>query len=110
MPPRFAIKATGRGKAAVLAVLVAAAAGAYGVGPTAVPPEVILARNTLVRPWEGRERRAYYDTIARPAVWTICDGDTDNVKPGMVETPEGCDKRLDTRLTRDFYRGTVQDP
>jgi GH24 family phage-related lysozyme (muramidase) len=37
-------------------------------------------------------------------VWTICAGDTKNVKPGMVETPAGCDKRLRTRLITDYYK------
>jgi GH24 family phage-related lysozyme (muramidase) len=59
---------------------------------------------SLIHPWEGVELRAYLDTIARPPVWTICAGDTQNVKAGMVETPAGCDKRLRTRLIRDYYK------
>jgi lysozyme len=43
--------------------------------------------------------KAYRDIAG---VWTICDGDTADVKPGMVETPAGCHVRLDTRLTREF--------
>lgn len=45
----------------------------------------------IVQPWEGRELRAYHDIVG---ALTICDGDTNNVTPGMVETPAGCDKRL----------------
>jgi lysozyme len=39
---------------------------------------------------EGRELVAYQDSIG---IWTICEGDTHNVTPHMVETEAGCDKR-----------------
>lgn len=93
-----------RAKAAIAAALAGAVATGYGTYTSlrnpGLPAAVELAKDTLVRPWEGRELRAYQDIVG---VWTICDGDTDNVKPGMVETPAGCDKRLVTRLVRDFY-------
>lgn len=98
------LRPTKRAKAAIAAVLAtAAAAGGYIMLPDGerVPPSVVLAMDTLVRPWEGRELRAYRDAVG---IWTICDGDTANVRPGMVETPAGCDKRLRTRLVQDFYR------
>jgi len=38
---------------------------------------------------------AYRDIVG---VLTICDGDTANVKPGLVETPEGCSRRLERQL------------
>ncbi|WP_210251308.1 lysozyme [Aureimonas psammosilenae] len=44
--------------------------------------------------WEGTSYVAYLDTIASPPVWTICNGDTYNVKKGDVETREGCAARL----------------
>lgn len=44
---------------------------------------------------EGTELRAYRDIVG---VWTVCNGDTANVRPGMVETPEGCRKRLERQL------------
>ena len=31
-------------------------------------------------------------------VWTICDGDTKGVRPGMVETEAGCTARLERQL------------
>lgn len=103
MPPRPMIRATPRGKAAIVAaVIAAAAAGFYGHNEP-VPVQVQLAISTL-RPWEGRELRAYLDRIANPPVWTVCDGDTLDVKPNMLETPEGCDKRMITRMMRDFYK------
>jgi lysozyme len=39
--------------------------------------------------------KAYRDIVR---VWTICDGDTLDVAPGMVETPEGCRERLEDQL------------
>ncbi len=39
--------------------------------------------------------RAYADIVG---VWTICDGDTNGVRPGMVETEEGCTARLERQL------------
>lgn len=45
----------------------------------------------IVQPWEGRELQAYRDIVG---VWTICDGDTNNVRPGMVVTAAECDSRL----------------
>lgn len=44
---------------------------------------------------EGTRYTAYRDIVG---VWTICQGDTANVAPGMVETPEGCSKRLERQL------------
>lgn len=39
--------------------------------------------------------RAYADIVG---VWTICDGDTRGVRPGMVETEAGCTARLERQL------------
>lgn len=39
--------------------------------------------------------KAYADIVG---VWTICDGDTNNVRPGMVETQAGCTARLERQL------------
>ncbi|WOF44384.1 lysozyme [Sphingopyxis indica] len=44
---------------------------------------------------EGTEYRAYRDIAG---VWTICNGDTKNVRANMVETPEGCRRRLEKQL------------
>ena len=44
---------------------------------------------------EGRRREAYRDITG---ILTICDGDTQSVAPGMVETEAGCDRRLEKRL------------
>lgn len=49
----------------------------------------------LVMQWEGREMRAYKDIVG---VWTICDGDTYDVRPGQVATKAECDARLERQL------------
>lgn len=106
--PRGRLKKSGRAQAAIAAVMaVSVSIGGvwYARGPSGekVPAAVVLASQTLIRPWEGRALHAYYDRIARPPRWTICDGDTKDVRPGMIETPAGCDRRLKRRLADEFY-------
>lgn len=99
------LTSTGRARAAIAGVVAAAGIGGSVVlfpGSQPVPDDVALAVEVLVKPWEGRSLVAYLDTIAKPAVWTICDGDTTNVGPGTVETPKGCDKRLSVKIVRDY--------
>jgi lysozyme len=62
---------------------------------------VALATTVLIQPWEGRELRAYQDIVG---VWTICDGETLNVKPGMVKTNAECDAMTLRRVENDFYK------
>ena len=96
---------TRRARAAIAAALLSVGAGgtlALMPGAAPVPDDVALAVTVLVKPWEGRSLRAYLDTVAKPPVWTICDGDTKGVRPGMVETAAGCDRRLASRIVRDY--------
>lgn len=65
------------------------------VAPVAVP---------LVARWEGLRTTAYLDTIASPAVWTICYGQTQGVTPGEARTREECEADLREGL-RDYWRG-----
>lgn len=44
---------------------------------------------------EGTRYTAYRDVVG---IWTICQGDTKNVAPGMVETKSGCQRRLEQQL------------
>lgn len=44
----------------------------------------------------GKEYLTPYRDIV--GVWTVCDGDTKNVKPGVKETTESCQKRLEQQL------------
>lgn len=48
-----------------------------------------------------RHFKAYRDIAG---IWTICDGDTYGVRPGMVETPEGCDARTARQITEHAIR------
>ncbi len=98
-----------RAIAAIAAVMMAAfsAAGVLYVntatGP--VPAAIVLATETLVQPWEGRELKAYRDIVG---IWTICDGDTQNVTASTVETPAGCNARLQRRMLGEFYPALVK--
>ncbi len=44
---------------------------------------------------EGLEYKAYRDIAG---IWTVCAGDTKDVHPGLIETPEGCRRRLEMQL------------
>lgn len=97
--PLNRIAPTSRAKAAIASIVAASVGGFVMLSPgEAVPDDVALALTAVTRPWEGRELRAYPDPATGGAPWTICDGDTEGVKPGMVETPEGCDKRTTRRM------------
>jgi GH24 family phage-related lysozyme (muramidase) len=93
-----------RAAAAIAAIVGVTISGFVALFPGQAPvhDDVALAVKTLVQPWEGRSLTAYLDRLAKPAKWTICDGDTTNVKAGMVETPAGCDQRLAVKMERDY--------
>lgn len=93
-----------RAKGAIAAIVATAVGGYVTIFPGQPPvhDDVALAIKYLVQPWEGRSLVAYLDTIAKPPVYTICDGDTGNVRRGMVETQEGCNKRVATKMERDY--------
>ena len=96
------IKPSKRAGALIAAVVAISVGGTATIfGGYRVPDDVALAVQ-IIQPWEGRSLRAYHDKLAKPPVWTICDGDTDNVRPGMVETPAGCDARLAKKLVKDY--------
>lgn len=97
------IRSSGRARAAIAAVMAMAAVTFGGVRYiNGTPDDIVLASDYLVNPWEGEVLKAYLDRVADPPVWTICAGDTKNVKPGMVETPKGCKARLERRMTQEF--------
>ncbi|MCM5554010.1 lysozyme [Pleomorphomonas sp. NRK KF1] len=108
--PTIKLTPTKRARAAIAALLLSAGGGgtlALMPGSAPMPDDVALAVTVLVKPWEGRSLTAYLDTIAQPPVWTICDGDTQGVKRGMIETPAGCDRRLASRIVRDYREKLV---
>ncbi|RUV65853.1 glycoside hydrolase [Mesorhizobium sp. M1A.F.Ca.IN.022.02.1.1] len=103
------IRSSGRARAAVAAVMAMAAVITGGVRYiNGVPDDVVLASDYLVTPWEGEVLKAYLDRIPKPPVWTICAGDTQNVKPGMIETPAGCKARLERRMTKEFRPALIK--
>jgi len=95
---------TTRAKQAIAAIMAVAftVGGVLTVNTASgqMPAAVALAIDNVTRPWEGRELKAYRDAVGVP---TICDGDTQNVKMGMVETQAGCDARLRRRMLTEFY-------
>jgi len=102
------IRSSGRARAAIAAVLAMVGVTIGGVRYiNGTPDDVVLASTYLVEPWEGEVLKAYLDRIPKPPVWTICAGDTQNVKPGMVETPAGCKARLERRMIKEFRPALV---
>lgn len=63
---------------------------------------IALTATYLTAPWEGTVNKAYWDNLGK--VWTICTGETKNVKPGMVMTDQQCSAMLYTRLENDFHK------
>lgn len=68
-------------------ILIASAAGAIGIAAYIIPV------------FEGRKYKAYPDI---GGVWTICDGDTENVKPGQVASDAECNARTGKQIARAF--------
>jgi lysozyme len=91
-PPRSALVAlVGATAAAALAVMIPHDESGRKVNASVTP-----AGDLVVDHVSGPQYlRAYADIVG---VWTICDGDTKNVRPGMVETEAGCAKRLERQL------------
>lgn len=81
----------GASVAAALLVLVPKDESGRKVEATITPEGAVETRHV-----SGRQYlRAYADIVG---VWTICDGDTKGVRPGMVETEAGCQERLERQL------------
>lgn len=116
------IVATGRGKAAVAAAMVAAGTSAWtayiatlpdprvaaihdAVEKGYIPPAVQLAIDKLILPWEGLVLRAHWDRFSKR--YDICHGETlINGKPvtvDMVFTPGECKAMLIRRVIHDYY-------
>lgn len=94
----------------LLAGIVASSVGGYVTlfqGQAPVHDDTALAIK-VAGPWEGRYLKAYLDTLPTKPVWTICDGDTTNVRPNQVETPEGCDKRFAQKMEKNYRPALVK--
>lgn len=101
------IVATKRGKSAVAGAMFAAvlaAGGSYFAEPER-PAAVILATDTLIKPWEGLVLKSHWDPYAK--IWDICHGETringKPVQPGMSFTAAECDAILEKRVHNDYY-------
>ncbi len=100
------ITSSKRGKAAIAAALIAAATGGWGAYKAAQPPTaVVLAVDTLIKPWEGLVLSSHWDQYAK--IYDICYGETringKPVGPGMTRTAAQCQDMLVTRVQRDYY-------
>lgn len=102
------ITATKRGKTAIAAAILAAAVGgwqSFRSTPAAPPPAVILAKDALIKPWEGLVLQAHWDPFAK--IYDICYGETlINGKPvqsDMRFTKDQCDAMLERRVYNDYY-------
>lgn len=100
---RVPIRPSQRGSALIASIVAASIAGFVSLFPGSSPvhDDVALAIRIL-QPWEGRSLKAYLDRHPKVPVWTICDGDTENVSPGMVTTHADCDARVARRMEREF--------
>lgn len=65
---------------------------AYGLGGA-----IALSGAYLVAPWEGKENKAYVDPVG---IYTICYGQTANVKKGDYKTDEQCLESLADELVK----------
>ncbi len=81
----------GAAAAAALAMMIAKDESGRKVDAAVTSDGVLIVRHVS----GPQYLRAYADIVG---VWTICDGDTKGVRPGMVETEAGCVKRLERQL------------
>lgn len=88
---------------ALIASIVALSVGGWYTLPSGykVHDDTALAI-AVAAPWEGRQLVAYLDRLPKPPVWTICEGDTDDVKPGQVATPAECDARIAKKMEKRY--------
>ncbi|NTG07167.1 lysozyme [Rhizobium rhizogenes] len=108
------IVATKRGKAAIAAALIAAAAGGWhsfrDTSPTVLPPAVILATDKLILPWEGMVLTSHWDQFAK--IYDICGGitrvDGKPIKPGMSFTRVQCEAMTREQIYNDYYLPLVR--
>jgi GH24 family phage-related lysozyme (muramidase) len=103
------IVATKRGKAAIAAALIAAAAGGWpslkDTSPTVLPPSVILATDSLILPWEGMVLQSHWDRYAK--IYDICAGithiDGKPVTANMRFTKSECMQMTREQIFHDYY-------
>lgn len=69
-----------------------------------VAAAVLAIAVPFIATWEGKRNHAYLDTIAKPAVWTVCYGETDHkyAYKGAYYTDKQCKDMLERRVS-GFY-------
>lgn len=113
--PIHKIVSTKRGKAAIAAALIAAAAGGWhsykDTSPEALPPAVILATDKLILPWEGMVLQSHWDRFAK--IYDICAGITringKPVGPNMSFTRAECEQMTREQIYHDYYLPLVRE-
>jgi GH24 family phage-related lysozyme (muramidase) len=99
------IVSTKRAKAAIVAALALASAGGwYGMKDSSAstpPPAVVLATNSLIKPWEGLVLKSHWDPYAK--IWDLCFGETKGIVAGMTKTKAECEAMLARRVYTDYY-------
>lgn len=99
------ISSSQRARAAIAAA-VALAASTIGYQALKTPEAVLLATNSLIKPWEGLVLKSHWDPYAK--IWDICYGETKNIKAGMTKTRAECDSMLEKRVYWDYYMPLVK--
>lgn len=89
-----------RARAAIAAALIAAAS-AVGYQGMKTPEAVVLATNSLIKPWEGLVLKSHWDPFAK--IWDICYGETKGITAGMTKTKAECEAMLEKRVYEDYY-------
>jgi GH24 family phage-related lysozyme (muramidase) len=105
---------TTRGKAAIAAALIAAAAGGWqsykDTSARVLPPAVILATDALILPWEGMVLTSHWDQFAK--IYDICAGITringKPVGPNMRFTRTQCEEMTREQIYNDYYLPLVK--
>ncbi|MBU2533345.1 MAG: lysozyme [Alphaproteobacteria bacterium] len=90
--------------AAVMAVVISIGGVLYAPKPgtsTQYPAVVVLAAEAIIKDWEGEYTTAYWDALG--GVWTVCFGETKNVRKGDHYTPDQCLEMLYKRLATEYY-------
>lgn len=104
------LTSSARGRAAIVACLAVGATtlGYHSMAP--MPASVVLATNTLIKPWEGLQLKSHWDRYA--SIWDICYGETRvNGKPvqaNMSFTVAQCEEMLKKRVYNDYYLPLVK--
>ena len=94
------LSSSARARAAIVAAGVVIG-GTLGFQASKTPEAVVLATNTLIKPWEGLVLKSHWDPFAK--IWDICYGETKGITAGMTKTKAECEAMLEKRVYEDYY-------